>query len=46
MRARAGTVAPGFSKEEILKPAKEDPRTPGGVFDRIGGVLSELLDQR
>ena len=46
MRARAGTVAPGFSKEELLKPAKEDPRTPGGVFDRIGGVLSELLDQR
>ena len=45
-RAREGTVKPGFSKEEILKPAKEDPRTPGGVFERVGGVLSELLDQR
>jgi hypothetical protein len=38
-------VKPGFSREEILKPAREDPRTPGGVFERVGGVLSELLDQ-
>jgi len=44
-RAREGTVAPGFSKEEILKPAKDDPRAPGGVFERVGGVLSELLDR-
>jgi hypothetical protein len=44
-RAREGTVAPGFSKQEILRPAKEDPRASGGVFETVGGVLSELLDQ-
>jgi len=44
-RAREGTVKPGFSKEEILRPAKEDPRASGGVFESVGGVLSELLDQ-
>jgi transcription-repair coupling factor (superfamily II helicase) len=45
-RARSGDVTPGFSKEAILRPAKEDPRAPGGVFERVGGLLSELLDQR
>ena len=45
-RARTGEVTPGFSKEEILRPAKEDPRSPGGVFERVGGLLSDLLDQR
>jgi transcription-repair coupling factor (superfamily II helicase) len=44
-RARSGEVAPGFTKAEILRPAKEDPRAPGGVFERVGGVLSALLDQ-
>jgi transcription-repair coupling factor (superfamily II helicase) len=45
-RARAGEVTPGFSKAEILKPThKEDPRAPGGVLERVGGVLSDLLDQ-
>jgi transcription-repair coupling factor (superfamily II helicase) len=44
-RAREGEVKPGFTKEEILKPAKDDPRSPGGVFARVGGLLSELLDQ-
>jgi transcription-repair coupling factor (superfamily II helicase) len=44
-RARAGEVRPGFSKEEILRPAKDDPRAPGGVFERVGGLLSELLEQ-
>ncbi len=42
-RARAGHVKPGFSKEEIQRTAQEDPRAAGGVFDRIGGLLSELL---
>jgi transcription-repair coupling factor (superfamily II helicase) len=41
-RARAGEVAPGFSREEILKPAKEDPRGEDGVFGRVGGLLREL----
>jgi transcription-repair coupling factor (superfamily II helicase) len=41
-RARAGEVAPGFSREEILRPAKEDPRAEGGLFTRVGGLLREL----
>ena len=43
-RARAGEVKPGFTKEEILRTATDDPRPPGGVFERVGGLLSELLD--
>jgi hypothetical protein len=38
-------VTPGFTKEEILKPAQENPRAPGGVFERVGGLLSDLLGQ-
>ena len=46
-RAREGEVKPGFTKADILRPAqKEDPRAPGGVFERVGALLSELLDQR
>jgi transcription-repair coupling factor (superfamily II helicase) len=44
-RAREAEVRPGFTKEEMLRPAKEDPRAPGGIFERVGGLLSELLDQ-
>ena len=44
-RARAGEVTAGFSKTEILRPQKADPRAPGGVFERVGSVLSELLEQ-
>jgi transcription-repair coupling factor (superfamily II helicase) len=44
-RARAGEVKPGFTKQEILRTAKDDPRAPGGVFERVGGLLSELLDR-
>jgi transcription-repair coupling factor (superfamily II helicase) len=44
-RAREGEVRPGFTKDEILRPAREDPRAPGGVFERVGGLLSEILDQ-
>ena len=43
-RAREAEVKPGFTKEEILRPAKEDPRAPGGVFERVGGLLSDLID--
>jgi transcription-repair coupling factor (superfamily II helicase) len=43
-RAKTGEVKPGFSKEEILRSPKEDPRAPGGVFERVGGLLSDLLD--
>src|SRR5262245_48050148 len=44
-RARTGEVSPGFTKQEILKPAKADPRSPGGVFERVGGLLAELIGQ-
>jgi transcription-repair coupling factor (superfamily II helicase) len=44
-RALEKEVKPGFTKEEILRPAKEDPRAPGGLFEQVGGVLSELLDR-
>jgi transcription-repair coupling factor (superfamily II helicase) len=43
-RARETEVKPGFTKAEILRPAAEDPRAPGGVFERVGGLLSDLLD--
>ena len=42
-RAKTGEVTPGFSKEEILRSPKEDPRAPGGVFERVGGLLSDLI---
>jgi transcription-repair coupling factor (superfamily II helicase) len=41
-RAKAGEVAPGFSRDEILRPAKQDPRAEGGLFVRLGGLLREL----
>ncbi|MBI3401335.1 MAG: DEAD/DEAH box helicase, partial [Acidobacteria bacterium] len=44
-RARAGEVQPGFTKADILRSAKENPRVPGGVFERVGALLSDLLDQ-
>jgi transcription-repair coupling factor (superfamily II helicase) len=43
-RARAGEVAPGFTKDEIMRPALEDPRREGGVFIRVSGLLRELSD--
>ena len=44
-RAREAEVKPGFTKEEMLRPAQEDPRAPGGVFEEVGGLLRDLLDQ-
>jgi transcription-repair coupling factor (superfamily II helicase) len=41
-RARAGEVAPGFSKAEILRPPPEDPRAPGGVLERVTALLQAL----
>ena len=41
-RATSGEVKAGFTKDEILKPPKEDPNAPGGVFARVRGLLSEL----
>ena len=44
-RATAGEVTAGFTKEEILKPPKEDPGAEDGVFARVKGLLSELRIQ-
>jgi transcription-repair coupling factor (superfamily II helicase) len=44
-RAREEEVKPGFTKADVLRPAKEDPRAQGGVFERVGALLSDLLDQ-
>jgi len=44
-RATAGEVAPGFSREAILRPEKEDPRGPSGVLTRVGGVLGALVSK-
>ena len=41
-RAKAGGVTPGFSREQILRPQREDPRAEGGLFGRVGGLLREL----
>jgi transcription-repair coupling factor (superfamily II helicase) len=43
-RATAGQVTSGFSREEILRPEKEDPRAEGGVFSRVSGLLRDLSD--
>jgi len=44
-RAREREIKPGFTKEQILRPAAENPRAPGGVFERVGALLSDLLDE-
>ena len=44
-RAQEAEVKPGFTKAEMTKPAAENPRAPGGVFERVGGLLSDLIDQ-
>jgi hypothetical protein len=41
-RATAGEVKAGFTRDEILKPPKEDPGAPGGVFASVRGLLAEL----
>jgi len=42
-RATAGEVTAGFTQDEILKPAQEDPRAEGGVFSRVSGLLRDLV---
>jgi transcription-repair coupling factor (superfamily II helicase) len=43
-RATTGEVTGGFSRDEILRPAKEDPRAEGGVFSRVSGLLRDLSE--
>ncbi len=45
-RAQAGEVAPGFTRDEIMRPAKENPRAEGGVFAKVSGLLRELSGGR
>jgi transcription-repair coupling factor (superfamily II helicase) len=45
-RAQAGEVKPGFSRDEILRPASEDPRAEGGLFVRVSGLLRQLSGGR
>jgi transcription-repair coupling factor (superfamily II helicase) len=42
-RATSGAVTPGFTKAEILKPPKENPLAEGGLFERVGSLLDDLL---
>ncbi len=41
-RATAGEVVPGFTKEEILRKAPEDPRAPDGVLAKVTSLLEDL----
>ena len=34
----------GLHRDEILRPAKEDPRAEGGVFSRVSGLLRDLSE--
>jgi transcription-repair coupling factor (superfamily II helicase) len=43
-RATAGEVAPGFTRDDILRRPKEDPRGENGLFDRVGGLLALLSE--
>jgi transcription-repair coupling factor (superfamily II helicase) len=45
-RATEDEVRPGFSKEAILRPEKEDPRGPTGVLTQARNVLSELVGSK
>ncbi len=41
-RATESEVKPGFTRDEILKPVREDPRGPEGVFTVVLDVLCEI----
>jgi hypothetical protein len=43
-RATSGTVAPGFTREELAKPVKTPLDSPNRLFDQVRSVLTELTD--
>jgi transcription-repair coupling factor (superfamily II helicase) len=43
-RATSGTVAPGFSRDELVKPTKTPFDSPDRLFGLVKGVLTELTD--
>jgi transcription-repair coupling factor (superfamily II helicase) len=45
-RAKTGEVTGGFTRQEILRPQKEDPRAEGGLFIRVGALLRELSESQ
>jgi transcription-repair coupling factor (superfamily II helicase) len=45
-RATAGSVAPGFNREEMTQVPEADPRAPDGLFERVGDLLDELNGAR
>ena len=44
VRATAGEVKSGFTREAILKPEKVSPRSTEGIFTRVAGLLMELSE--
>jgi hypothetical protein len=45
-RATAGEVRSGFTKEEILRKPRQDPRAEGGMFSRLEELLGALAGPR
>jgi transcription-repair coupling factor (superfamily II helicase) len=43
-RATSGDVAPGFTRDQILPPQRDDPRAEDGLLPRVGDLLSELVE--
>ncbi len=43
-RATAGGVTAGFSRREILRPAREEPRSETAVFTRLSELLRDLAE--
>jgi len=35
-------VAPGFTRQALTAEAQADPGAPGGLFERLGGLLDRL----
>jgi transcription-repair coupling factor (superfamily II helicase) len=45
-RARAGEVAAGFTRRDMLRVPEQDPRAEGGVFDQVAALLDALAAPR
>jgi transcription-repair coupling factor (superfamily II helicase) len=43
-RAKEAQVAPGFNRETLGRAPEEDPRADNGLFDRVLGLLGDLVD--
>jgi hypothetical protein len=45
-RATSGEVTSGFTKEEMLRKPKQNPRAEGGMFSRLEELLVALAGPR